>query len=153
MILMGNPALHITAVSGLITGPDDKVLMVLSPRRGWELPGGQLDEGETLLNALTREVYEESGVTIQAGMLTCIHHNLKSPPKLIYGFLGSWVSGELETSAESIETEWVARDQVLDRISQPAMLERTRDMLEFSGRIVYRVYYTDPYIMVYQEYI
>lgn len=150
---MGNPALHIAAVSGLITGPDDKVLMVLSPRRGWELPGGQLDEGETLLNALTREVYEESGVTIQAGPLICIHHNLKSPPKLIYGFLGNWVSGELETSAESIETEWVARDRVLDRISQPAMLERTRDMLEFSGRIVYRVYYTDPYTMVYQEYI
>ncbi len=150
---MGNPALHIAAVSGLITGPDDKVLLVLSPRRGWELPGGQLDEGETLINALTREVYEESGVMIQAGTLACIHHNLKSPPKLIYGFLGIWVSGELETSAESVETEWVARDQVLERISQPAMLERTRDMLEFSGRIVYRVYYTDPYFMVYQEYI
>lgn len=150
---MGNPALHIAAVTGLITGPDEKVLMVFSPRRGWELPGGQVDEGETLREALIREVFEESGVTIQAGVLTCIHHNLKPPPKLIYGFLGSWISGELTTSEESTETDWVTRDEVLERITNPLILERTRDMLEFTGRITYRVYYSNPYTMVYRDYI
>ena len=150
---MGKPTYHIAAVSGLITGPDEKVLMVLSPKRGWELPGGLVDEGETLRQALNREVLEESGVSIRAGALTCIHHNLKPPARMIYGFLGSWESGDLTTSEESIETAWVSRDEVLPRITHPVVLERTRDMLEFNGRVIYRVYFTDPYVMVYREYV
>jgi 8-oxo-dGTP diphosphatase len=150
---VGNQTQHIAAVTGLISRPDGKILMVLSPRRGWELPGGQVDQGESLREALYREVLEESGVIIEAGMLACIHHNLKPPPKLIFGFLGTWTSGELETSAESIETEWVERDQVLQRITHSVNFERTKDMLEFSGQLVYRVYFTDPYVMIYKEYI
>ena len=30
---------HIVAVSGLISHPDGKILLIRSPRRGWEFPG------------------------------------------------------------------------------------------------------------------
>lgn len=136
---------HIVAVSGLISHPNDEVLLIRGPRRGWEFPGGQVEEGETLFEALQREICEETGIITSIGALVGIYTNIKPPTKLMFGFLGDYVRGELTTSPESIETEWVARPSVLQRISNPAIHDRMTDMLNFSGRVIYRVYTTDPY--------
>ena len=136
---------HIVAVSGLISHPNGKILLIRGPRRGWEFPGGQVEEGENLIEAFQREIQEESGVTASIGSLVGIYSNTKSPTKLAFGFLGDYVSGELSTSDESLETEWVARHSVLQRISHPVIYDRMKDMLDFSGRVIYRVYTTDPY--------
>ena len=136
---------HIVAVSGLIRHPDGKILLIRSPRRGWEFPGGQVEEGENLIEALQREIQEEAGVTASIGELVGVYSNIKSPTKLMFGFLGDHIRGELTTSNESLETEWVARGSALQRVSHPAIYDRMKDMLDFSGRIVYRVYTNDPY--------
>ena len=142
---------HIVAVSGLISHSDGKILLIRSPRRGWEFPGGQVEEGENLIEALRREIQEEAGVTASIGALVGVYSNIKSPTKLMFGFLGDYVCGELRTSDESLETEWVPRDSVLQRISNPAIYDRMKDMLGFSERVVYRVYTNDPY-QVCEEY-
>ena len=136
---------HIVAVSGLIRHPDGKILLIRSPRRGWEFPGGQVEEGENLIEALQREIQEETGITALIGQLVGIYSNIKSPTKLMFGFLGDHIRGELTTSDESLETEWVARDSALQRISHPAIYDRMKDMLDFSGRVIYRVYTNNPY--------
>jgi hypothetical protein len=41
----------------------------------------------------------------------------------------------------------------LSLITHPAVYDRMNDMLEFSGRIVYRVYATNPYEVVEQRYV
>ena len=142
---------HIVAVSGLISHPDSKILLIRGPRRGWEFPGGQVEEGENLIEALQREIQEESGVTASIGSLVGVYSNIKAPTKLAFGFLGDYVSGELTTSPESLETEWVARHSALQRISHPAIYDRMKDMLDFSGRVIYRVYTNAPY-QVREEY-
>ncbi len=142
---------HIVAVSGLISHPNGKILLIRSPRRGWEFPGGQVEKGENLIEALQREIQEESGVTTSIGSLVGVYSNIKSPTKLIFGFLGDYVSGELTTSVESVETEWVTRHSVLQRISHPVIHDRIKDMLDFSGRVIYRVYTTEPY-QIFQQY-
>ena len=114
---------HIVAVSGMISHPNGKVLLIRSPRRGWEFPGGQVEEGENLIEALQREIKEEAGVTASIGTLVGIYSNIKSPTKLIFGFLGDYVSGELATSDESLETEWVTRHSALQRVSNPIIYE------------------------------
>ena len=129
----------------MISHPNGKILLIRSPRRGWEFPGGQVEEGENLIEALQREIQEEAGVTASIGSLVGIYSNIKSPTKLMFGFLGDYVCGELSTSDESIETEWVARHSVLQRILHQAIYDRMKDMLDFSGRVIYRVYTTDPY--------
>lgn len=136
---------HIVAVSGLISHPDGNILLIRGPRRGWEFPGGQVEEGENLIEALQREIHEEAGVTASIGSLVGIYSNIKLPTKVAFGFLGDYVSGELATSDESLETEWVARHSVLQRISNPVIYDRMKDMLDFSGRVIYRVYTNNPY--------
>lgn len=46
---------------------DDKLLLLeqnVDNERGWSLPGGGLEEGETLEHALEREMVEETGLTV-----------------------------------------------------------------------------------------
>ena len=54
---------------GLILG-DDGLLLVRNRRRNgdldWSPPGGVIDEGETVLAGLTREVEEETGLVVSA---------------------------------------------------------------------------------------
>ena len=144
---------HIVAVSGLISHPNGKVLLIRGPRRGWEFPGGQVEEGENLIEALQREIQEEAGVTASIESLVGVYSNIKSPTKLMFGFLGDYVGGALSTSDESLETEWVARDSALQCISHPAIYDRMKDMLDFSGRVIYRVYTNDPYQICEQSFL
>jgi 8-oxo-dGTP diphosphatase len=44
-----NYPVHIVSVGGLIENSEGKILMVKSPDRGWEIPGGQVEEGKALL--------------------------------------------------------------------------------------------------------
>jgi len=44
----------------------DRFLMVYNPKRkGWEMPGGKLEEMETILEAMQREFLEECGCEFQ----------------------------------------------------------------------------------------
>ncbi len=144
---------HIVAVSGLVRHSNGEILLIRSPRRGWEFPGGQVEEGENLIEALQREIQEESGVTVSIGSLVGVYSNIKSPTKVAFGYLADYVCGELKTSDESLETEWVARDLVLQRISNPVIYDRMKDMLDFSGRVIYRVYTNNPYHICEQRFL
>ena len=40
---------QIVAVAGLVENSQDEILLVRHPHRGWEIPGGQVEEGENLV--------------------------------------------------------------------------------------------------------
>ena len=55
--------------SGLIEGPDGLLLVQNQRRNGsldWSTPGGviEVDDGESVVDGLTREVFEETGLTV-----------------------------------------------------------------------------------------
>ena len=114
-----NYPVHIVAVGGLIENDEGKILMVKSPDRGWEIPGGQVEAGETLTDALKREIKEETGIDIEVGDLRTVNSNIakKVQPDgvspigsiISFGFTGKAVSGELTTSDESLEVNWFDR--------------------------------------------
>jgi 8-oxo-dGTP diphosphatase len=134
------PPRHIVAVSGLVTDPlTGRVLLIRSPRRGWEFPGGQVERGETLTDALVREVREETGVTVEVSDLVGVYSNTHSHI-VMFGFLCAWLEGTPTTSPESLEVAWVERDRALERVTNPAIYDRLRDMLDFDGTVVYRAY-------------
>jgi 8-oxo-dGTP diphosphatase len=138
------PPLHILAVAGLVR-KDDKVLILYSEEKGdWEFPGGQAEEGETVTQALQREILEETGVTAEVKTLTGIYSNIKNhPPILMLDFLCDWVSGDLLTSSESQKVEWVAREEAASRIWRGSIRQRMIDMINFNGQVTYRAYGID----------
>ncbi|MEO8392344.1 MAG: NUDIX hydrolase [Chloroflexota bacterium] len=139
------PPMHIVAACALISNAAGEILMINSPKRGWEVPGGQIEIGESLIDGLKREIREETGVKAEIGVLTGVYSNVKAPTKVIFTFLGTYVSGDLTTSNESSEVVWFKRDQALENVTHPALHERISDALAFDGQVVYRVYTTDPY--------
>ena len=46
---------------------EGRVLLLLNERDEWDLPGGRPDPGETLPQALEREVREETGLAAEVG--------------------------------------------------------------------------------------
>jgi A/G-specific adenine glycosylase len=62
---------HYTIAAAVIQ-ENDRVLLGLRPERDllgglWEFPGGKVEDGETLLQALEREIEEELAVAVEAG--------------------------------------------------------------------------------------
>ncbi len=54
----------ITATFAFVLNEEGK-LLTLQNERGWDIPGGHLDEGESVVDAMHREVLEEACVTIK----------------------------------------------------------------------------------------
>lgn len=152
-----NYPVHIVAVGGLIENEEGKILVIKSPDRGWEIPGGQVEAGETLTDALKREVKEETGIDIKVGDLKAVHSNITkrvqpdgvSPIGSIvsFGFTGRAISGELTISDESLEVTWVNRENLLDLIDEDFMRDKVRYMLNSDGKIAYVVFSRNPYIL------
>ena len=138
-----NPT-HILAVTAMIRNGSGDVLMIYHPNRGWEIPGGQVEEGESIFHALEREILEETGIQLKVGPLAGLYTNVRHP-LFIVAFIGEYESGELITTEESLKTEWVKSEAALDKVTHPAIYDRVRDLLNFNGQISYRVYRTNPY--------
>jgi 8-oxo-dGTP diphosphatase len=136
---------HIVAAGAFVTNSQGQVLMIKSPRYGdWEFPGGQVEESETIPHALEREVFEETGIVVRLGSLVGIYSNMRKPSIVNLDFICDYISGELRTSAESSQVEWVNREEALSRVQRKAIYGRLKNMLEFNGEITYRAYIVDP---------
>ena len=54
---------HFVSVAGITVNDSNEVLAYRNnPQRGWEFPGGMVEQGESLQEALKREIFEESGM-------------------------------------------------------------------------------------------
>ena len=57
----------VVCVGALVWGPDSRVLLVRTTkwRGSWGVPGGKVDWGETLAEAVVRELREETGLRLR----------------------------------------------------------------------------------------
>jgi len=110
------PASPILAVSAAIFR-DGKVLIVRRarpPARGiYTLPGGGVEVGETLLEAVVREVREETELVIEpvalAGYREAITRDRNGRIErhfVILPFVARWIAGEPRLSGELAEAAW-----------------------------------------------
>lgn len=146
--------LHIIAAAGIAINEKNEILMIKNLRRGWEFPGGQVEVGENVINAVKREILEETGIEAEVGELFCISSNTgkypgyngikEIPTKIMLDFICHVKGGTPVPSEENSETAFIPKSSVLDLIRTPAYIERYKAFLEYAGRPTYLEYVTKP---------
>ncbi|MDO9081262.1 MAG: AAA family ATPase [Desulfuromonadales bacterium] len=140
-----SPLLQSVVVGCLVRNASNEVLLIRHYKRGWEIPQGRVERGENLMDALHREVREETGVEIEPGPLVAVWSMLSPPTAQIFTFLGRYLSGELAPTGDSVEAIWLTEAEALAKVESPVMNDRLKTLLEYQGRAVYRAYTTRPY--------
>lgn len=145
---------HIIAGAGIVINDKDEVLMVKTYNAGWVFPGGQVEVGENVIDAVKREVMEETGVDIEVGEVFCIASNTAKypgyngvkevPTKIMLDFICRAKGGTPRPSEENSESKYVSKEKALELITAPAIIERYKAYLEYTGRPIYMEYVTKP---------
>lgn len=141
-----NPT-HLVSVAALVTNDNGEILLVKSPLRGWEYPGGLIEPGETFQEALHREIREESGVEVEVNGFVGICKNVQRDIVNI-DFTARYIRGELTTSEESTEVVWATPQQAREMITFPLTRKRLENMLSGRKEAVLFCFKRDPFEVV-----
>ncbi|MED2971815.1 NUDIX hydrolase [Fictibacillus sp. B-59209] len=110
------PPKHIVSAAAIVLNEKNELLLIKGPRRGWEMPGGQVEEGESLTDAAIRETKEECGLDIQITKFCGIFQNVNGGICNTL-FLGKRVGGQLTTTDEALEVGFFPIEEALEMVT------------------------------------
>lgn len=119
---------HVVSAAAIVLNEKNELLLIKGPRRGWEMPGGQVEEGESLTDAVIRETKEESGIDIEVLKFCGIYQNIEGSICNTL-FLGKPVGGELTTSPESLEVGFFKLEEALEMVTWNNFRQRIENCL------------------------
>lgn len=113
------------AVGGVVI-KDDRVLLVCRgkpPAFGeWAIPGGSVELGETLQQAVERELLEETGITVRAGEICHTFEAVKRDDDgrvrfhyVIIDLTAEYLSGEPVPASDVTEAAWLTSGDLAGR--------------------------------------
>jgi 8-oxo-dGTP diphosphatase len=121
---------------GAIIIDQERVLLVKrgnEPLAGsWSIPGGLLDIGETLSQAVVREAFEETGLTVEAGELLGVYDRIMPDADqrtryhyVLVDFLCRRISGELQAAGDAADARWFTSSE----LGQISLAEDTAEVI------------------------
>jgi 8-oxo-dGTP diphosphatase len=120
---------RVPASAGALIYDEQARLLILKPtyKKGWTIPGGQIDPGESPWAACRREACEECGLTIEHGRLVCVDFRparTDRPGGLRFLFDCGSLDGEAQASIRLQEEEieehrFMPLDEALGLLSGP----------------------------------
>ncbi|MUK90630.1 NUDIX domain-containing protein [Ornithinibacillus sp. L9] len=131
-----NPPKHIVSAATIVINDENEILLIKGPRRGWEMPGGQVEEGESLKEAAIRETKEESGIDIEVTKFCGIFQNVERSICNTL-FLGKVIGGEPTTSSESLEVGFFPIKKALEMVTLKNFRQRIEYCLDESTHPFY----------------
>lgn len=141
-----SPPRHIVTVTGVVTAPDGRILLVKTEKSDWEPPGGQVELGEDLVSGLQREILEEAGVRVDVGRLVSVSSNIQpAAEKVILTFLCVPHDMDVRPQGETQDAGWFSPKEALQNVTHPGQRARLQDGLSNDGTVTYRIYRSRPY--------
>jgi len=125
---------------GAVVIYNSKVLLVqrgTQPYKGqWCIPGGKINFGETLQQAAEREIFEETGILIEAHEPVYTFDiietgNSENPSRLPFHYVvtdlrAEYLSGDIQAGSDVLDAAWFGKEEVMRSDVQ----ELTRNFLE-----------------------
>lgn len=102
----------------------------------WELPGGGMDNKETIEQALKREIKEETNLIIKPLRLVGVYHNYRENT-LIFTFLVKVLSGRLKKNEEADDFKWYDYQKFPKNLSSKN-IERILDFFKSKKQVIIR---------------
>ncbi len=125
---------------------DDEGRILLGHRRDvdwWNLPGGGMEAGETVDEALCREVREETGLDVAVGQLVGIYSKPQKQ-EVVLAFRCHVIGGTLQPTEETRESRYFAPDS-LPTNTLPKHRQRIEDALLNSPSAIIRAQRTTTF--------
>ena len=107
-------------VAGGIIEKDGKYLLVQETQehcRGqWNIPAGGVDDGENVIDAAKREVFEETGCKVEiTGILEIVNRNLEDRDVIIFIFDTKLIEENIQIDGEEIsDVKWFSYEEILN---------------------------------------
>ena len=120
---------HSISAAAIVLNEKGEILLIKGPRRGWEMPGGQVEEGESLKDAAIRETKEECGLDIMITKFCGVFQNVEKS-KCNTLFLGKPIGGELITTPESLESGFFPLEKALQMVTWKNFKQRIEYCLD-----------------------
>lgn len=131
-----NPPKHFVSAAAIVLNDRNEILLIRGPERGWEMPGGQVEEGESLSQAAIRETKEEAGVDIEIIRFCGIFQNVEQSICNTL-FLAKYIGGEPVPTNESLETAFFPVEEALTMVTFMNFRERIEACLKPSEELAY----------------
>ncbi len=112
---------RVTVAVGAVIVEDGSLLLVQranDPGAGrWAVPGGRVEPGETLAEAMVREVREETGLEVAVGDIAWVGDSIGpgDPPAWHFAIIDFWATpsgGSVVAGGDAARAEWVPIEEL-----------------------------------------